>query len=178
MSTIEVKRLYSRKYTVAVNEELSQSHGIKVTATDLRYLARCKISRSLVRKKTFGLIRQVVFKLEYLFSQGREDTSIIFEWTPQESRTTIILDNFVNKPYQTLIFVKMFFIGQNSEQVHLTYSLHELLILFWLTQAGIYCLKFDFSLHQRNTERKCLLQRKWRNKNKMTCSFTCLRCWC
>ena len=129
MSTIEVKRLYSRKYTVAVNEELSQFHGIKVTATDLRYLARCKISRSLVRKKTFGLIRQVVFKLEYLFSQGREDTSIIFEWTPQESRTTIILDNFVNKPYQTLIFVKMFFIGQNSEQVHLTYSLHELLIV-------------------------------------------------
>lgn len=69
--------LYSRKYTVAVNEELAQFHGIKVTATDLRYLARCKISRSLVRKKRFSLIRQVVFKIEYLFSQGRENTSYI-----------------------------------------------------------------------------------------------------
>ena len=36
----------------------------------------------------------------------------------------------------------MFFIGQNLNHVHMTYSFFELLILFWLTQVDIYCLEF------------------------------------
>ena len=36
----------------------------------------------------------------------------------------------------------MFFIGQNLNHVHMTYSFPELLIFFRLTQANIYCLKF------------------------------------
>ena len=40
-------------------------------ATDMRYFARSKLSKSLVCKKNFGWMWQVVFKLEYLFCQGR-----------------------------------------------------------------------------------------------------------
>ena len=35
----------------------------KVAATDMRYFAKSKLSRSLVHKKNFSLIWQVVFKL-------------------------------------------------------------------------------------------------------------------
>ena len=44
---------------------------IKVTATDMIYFARSKVSKSLVQKKYFGLMSQVIFKSEYLFYQGR-----------------------------------------------------------------------------------------------------------
>ena len=40
---------------------------IKVAATDMRCFTRIKLSRSLVHKKNFSLIWQVVFKLGYLF---------------------------------------------------------------------------------------------------------------
>ena len=43
--------------------------SIKVAATDMRYFARSKFSRSLVHKKNISLICQVVFKLGYLFCQ-------------------------------------------------------------------------------------------------------------
>ena len=36
----------------------------------------------------------------------------------------------------------MFFIGQNLNHVHMTYSFLEILIFFWLTQVDIYCLEF------------------------------------
>ena len=36
----------------------------------------------------------------------------------------------------------MFFISQNLKHVHMTYSVIELLIFFWLT-LDIYCLKFQ-----------------------------------
>ena len=45
----------------------------------MRYFASSKFSWSLVYKKYFGLILAVVFKLEYLFCQGKEDTSFEFE---------------------------------------------------------------------------------------------------
>ena len=35
----------------------------------------------------------------------------------------------------------MFFIGQNLNHVHITYSFLELLIFFWLNQIDIYCLE-------------------------------------
>ena len=44
---------------------------VKGAATDMRYFVRSGFSRSLVHKKNFSLIRQVVFKLGYLFCQER-----------------------------------------------------------------------------------------------------------
>ena len=44
---------------------------LKAAATDMKHLEGAKISRSLVYKKHFTLIWQVVFKLGYLFSQER-----------------------------------------------------------------------------------------------------------
>ena len=44
---------------------------IKGAATDMRYFAWSKFSRSLVHKYNFSLIWQVVFKLGYVFGQER-----------------------------------------------------------------------------------------------------------
>ena len=43
----------------------------KVAARDVRYFARSKLSRSLVQKKNFRVIWQLVFKLGYLLGQER-----------------------------------------------------------------------------------------------------------
>ena len=40
---------------------------IKVAVADMRYFARSKLSKSLVHRKKFSLIWEVVFKLVYLF---------------------------------------------------------------------------------------------------------------
>ena len=56
-------------------------YAFKAAATDMRYFATSKISNSLVHKKNFSLIWQVVFKLGYVFGQERLDTSFKFEWT-------------------------------------------------------------------------------------------------
>ena len=47
----------------------SFNESFKVAATDMRYFARTKLSRSLVHKKNFSLIWQVDFNLGYLFCQ-------------------------------------------------------------------------------------------------------------
>ena len=39
---------------------------LKAAATDMRHLARSKFSWSLIYKKNFGWISQVVFQLDYL----------------------------------------------------------------------------------------------------------------
>ena len=57
-------------------------------------------------------------------------------------------------------FRQMFFIGENAKYVHVTNSFNESLIFFSLTIVGIFCLKFDFSLHQRNTVDKYILQKE------------------
>ena len=44
---------------------------VKVAVRDMRYFTRSKYSRSLVDKKNFSVIWQVVFKLGYVFCQER-----------------------------------------------------------------------------------------------------------
>ena len=44
---------------------------LKVAATDIQYFARSKLSRSLVYKKNFSLLWQLIFQLGYLFCQKR-----------------------------------------------------------------------------------------------------------
>ena len=41
----------------------------RLKSTDMRYFASSKFSKSLVHKKNFSLVWQVLFKLEYLFCQ-------------------------------------------------------------------------------------------------------------
>ena len=52
---------------------------LKDAATDVRYFARSKLSRSLIHRKNFSVLWQVVFKLGYVFCQERWDTSFEFE---------------------------------------------------------------------------------------------------
>ena len=46
---------------------LKKTDVIKVAVADVTYFARSMFLRSLVHKKKFGLIWQVVLKLKYLF---------------------------------------------------------------------------------------------------------------
>ena len=47
--------------------QLLSISSLKGAATDMGYFARSKFSRSLVHKKNFSLIGQVVFKVGYVF---------------------------------------------------------------------------------------------------------------
>ena len=49
----------------------------------------------------------------------------------------------------------MFFICQNFKSFHVTYSVAEK-----VTSTDIFYLKFYFSLHQKNTVRKCTVEKK------------------
>ena len=69
----------------------------EAAATDMRYFARSKFSRSLVHKKNFSLIWQVVFKSGYVRILSREVGYLLNE-LGEKSRATIILGKFVNKP--------------------------------------------------------------------------------
>ena len=114
----------------------------------MRY-ARCKFSSSLVHKKNFRFIWQVVFKLGDV-KRGRIPLLSLNElW--EKSQATTILGKFVKSHNQTLIglqFSGMLFIGQNLNRVHMTYHIlflnfwSSFEILFWLTQVHIYCLEF------------------------------------
>ena len=47
-------------------------------------------------------------------------------------------------------FQKIFFIGYKLKHVHVTYSVHDFLIFFMInSNKCFFCLKFDFSLHQK-----------------------------
>ena len=65
---------------------------VKVAATDIKYFAGNKFFRSLVHKKNFSLIWQVVLKLGYIFCQ--ESLNELWEKILQ---ATIITGEFVNK---------------------------------------------------------------------------------
>ena len=55
------KKSNDREYKITKKPLIAKN--IKVAATDMRYFVRCKFFGSLVHKKNFGLIRQVLFKL-------------------------------------------------------------------------------------------------------------------
>ena len=54
---------------------------VKAAGIHMKYVPRSKFLKSLVHKKNFGLIRQVDFKMKYLFCQVRNDTSFELELT-------------------------------------------------------------------------------------------------
>ena len=117
----------------------------KGAATDMRYFARSKFSRSLVHKKHFSLIWPVDDKDMYFAKRGRIPLLSLNE-LGEKSHATIILGKFCKQAIMKLSlaysFRKMFFIGQNLNHVHMTYSFLELLIFFWWTQVDIYSLEF------------------------------------
>ena len=67
----------------------------KGAATGMRYFARIKFSTSLVHRKNFSLIWQVVFELGYVFW---EVPLLSLNELGEKSQATIILGKFVNKP--------------------------------------------------------------------------------
>ena len=69
----------------------------KVAAPDMRYFASSKFSRSLVHKKNFSLIREVVFKLGYFFVNRGRIPLLSFNELGEKSQATIILGKFVSK---------------------------------------------------------------------------------
>ena len=57
--------------TALIKNDSGIYYAFKGAATDMRYFARSKFSRSLVYKKSFSLIWKLVFKVGYLFWQER-----------------------------------------------------------------------------------------------------------
>ena len=105
----------------------------------------------------------------------------------EKSRVTIILGNFVNKPWWNFywlwssenVFDWLKFKARSRE----TFFSWNFCLLWGynlrLTLVSISCLKFDFSLNQRNTNLHTPKEtkKKW-NKSKEIFIFSCLRCWC
>ena len=94
---------------------------------------RSRFRRSIAHRKNFGLIWKVVFKLEYLFCQGRYDTSFKFEWTwrkiANENYTRKFRKQAITKFLLVITFVKYFSWAKSNH----TYSFDQLLIFFtWL----------------------------------------------
>ena len=109
----------------------------KGAATDMRYFSRNKFSSSLVHKKNFRLIWQVIFKAGYFFVKRGRIPLLSLNKLGKKSQTTIILGKFCKQVIIKLslayTFRKMFPISQILKHVHITYSFHELLIFFRLT---------------------------------------------
>ena len=74
------------------------------------------------------------------------DTSSEFERTLRkvtiDNNSRQICKQSIIKLSLAYTFWRIFFIGQNLNQVYMTYSFLELLIFFWLTEADIDCLEF------------------------------------
>ena len=104
-------RKYDQLFHVIKKAEKSTSflNEVEAAVTDLRYFARNKFSKCLVDKKNFDLIWHVVFKLRYLFCQGRLETS--FEFV-RIRKAAILLSEFLNKSqsncYWLIVFGKYF----------------------------------------------------------------------
>ena len=64
-------RLFRKSLVPFFRRTYTVSNGFEVAATDMPYFGRSTFSRSLVHKKNFSLIWQVVFRLGYVFSQER-----------------------------------------------------------------------------------------------------------
>ena len=59
----------NQKFEISKVRSFYSGTLFKVTARDMRYFARSKLCRSLVQKKNFRVIWQLVFKLGYLLGQ-------------------------------------------------------------------------------------------------------------
>ena len=78
----------------------------------------------------------IVFKLQYSFVKGNRIVIFCLNELEEKTQTTTVLGSFVKQTKIILLlawsFHKMFFIGQNLNNVHVTYSFDECLIFFWL----------------------------------------------
>ena len=91
-------RSFTQRYSYNLNCVLSL-HYFKVTETDIRNFSRRKCSRSLVENKNFGLIWEVVAKLEYWYfvERCKMPISSLTQWG-EVLWMTNIFGNFVKKP--------------------------------------------------------------------------------
>ena len=130
---------------------------VKATVLGMIYFKRDKLVRSLVTKESFSTLWQVIFQLEYFrivwmnLVRSRKQQLFSGSLYTIHNETPIGL---LKSPW------KIFFIGQNLNHIHGTYSFGEILIFFWVTVVDVFCLKFDFSQHQRNIVRNYILRRK------------------
>ena len=83
--------------TIIRHEKEQISKTIKTAAPDTKYFVRSRFSRSLVQKKNFGLIWQVVFKLNTFFVKGGRIPLLSLIEVDEKSRATNFLGDFVNK---------------------------------------------------------------------------------
>ena len=108
---------------------------LKYATKEMRYLARSKLSRNLVHKKVFCFMWHVVFKLEYVFCQGR-----IALWVWMNS-VKVVSNNYSRwfceqalvKLWLAFSFRSMIIARQTLKYAYVTYSFHKLLIFFSLT---------------------------------------------
>ena len=91
--------------------------SFKVAAADMRCFARSNFYRSLVHKKNFTLIWQVVFKLGYIFCQERQDISLSLNELGEKSQSflpqssLVICKQAIIKLSLAYSFRKIFFIN-------------------------------------------------------------------
>ena len=143
-----VHNLKDLKKTIFHNFKVTLLFIVKAAATDTKYFAGSKFSRSCVHKKNW---LDVTSSLQVKIL--RQDSSFKFEWI----RWKVVVNNYSLKFCKEAItnfllahsFWKMFFIGQNLNSVLVIYSFDQLWIFFWLTLVVTLCLKFYFSSHMK-----------------------------
>ena len=111
------------------------------------YFASSKFSKSLVYRKNFSFIWQVVFKLGYVFCEERLDTSFEFEQT----RIKVANDNnsrCICKKVKSLwpaVFGKHF----SMAKIQSTFIWHIPLLIFWSSLGQLQYI-FSASSSKRN----------------------------
>ena len=151
-------------YPVEINWT-HQTFFVKAATTNMRYFARSRISRNLVHKKNIGLIWQVVFKLGYLFCQGRLGHFFWVSMNSEKSRKRQLFSINLQKSYnQTHIGLKFLENVVHWSKFKARLALNIILLNFWssldLLFSSIYLLfGVYFSLYQRNSACKYKLQR-------------------
>ena len=70
---------------------------------------------------------------------------------------SVICKQAITKLLLAYSFQKVFFISKDLKHVHVTYSFDELFIFFRSIMLNVFCLKFNFPVHQKNTVRKYIL---------------------
>ena len=108
--------------TIIRHKKEQISKTIKTAAPDTKYFVRSRFSRSLVQKKNFGLIWQVVFKLNTFFVKGGRIPLLSLIEVDEKYRATNFLGDFVNKAY-----LNSFSLVKN--QITLTWNI--LFMNFW-----------------------------------------------
>ena len=154
----------------------------RVAVTDMRYFTRNTFWRSLVHTHTkihSDMTNSLQVRILIYFVKGGRIPLLSLNELGEKSQATITHGNFGNNPYSNYMNCFLVFEKSVNHRSKLKVRWSSIFFLWTFDLLLISSSRYSLNLFSHCTKKRLYVNayHQWKNKNKGSYIFTCLRCW-